>query len=144
MLCYHWGWQFSLRELFENNTNPHSLRITEIRRSWKRHDDSKWSTRSPSWVQQAERGFLSDVRMNFTKLARRHIGVIIATIVHTIMPLKYYKVSFHFRWKTSVKSLKQTKKKKKKKKESNIFFSQMRIKWGKNSISNERDPKNWK
>lgn len=37
----------------------------------------------------------SDVRMNFTKLARRHIGAIIATIVHTITPLKYYKVSFY-------------------------------------------------
>lgn len=42
------------------------------------------------------------MRMNFTKLARRHIGAIIATIVHAIMPVKYYKVSFHvpFRTKT--------------------------------------------
>lgn len=37
----------------------------------------------------------SDVQMNFTKLARRHIGAIIATIVHTITSLKYYKVSFY-------------------------------------------------
>lgn len=56
----------------------------------------------PHGCNEVNEGLCSDVRMNFTKLARRHIGAIIATIVHAIMPVKYYKVSFHvpFRTKT--------------------------------------------
>lgn len=63
----------------------------------------------PHGCNEVNEGLCSDVRMNFTKLARRHIGAIIATIVHAI---KYYKVSFHFGRKlASGKRLKQTKKK---------------------------------